>query len=725
MFVERRHQIRARKLELPTYLNEPTLPERVGNPVLAFRQLLESRGDLLSHVGGSPVVLLNPLIHPPDHQAPLLVHDQMPGSLEQEIVTMGTNTIWLILLTLIIGYYKGDFRTCGRTYDFARTTVGSPTARGFDQVTRVIAGLQVTSRWMRIFESVQSRMKTSSANPNSPEPSMVRFSMPEFIASLAVFLPLVALSQELETIPLVGAVTDRGATVMVWLKGESAVGLEYSTSANMAPSTRAPVAWASAADDFVIKFKLMNLEPATRYYYQVIDESNSARSRVQSFTTFPREGTDGALTIFFGSCQQARATDTGGVFTAVAGMGGDLFVHLGDWTYPDLLIPDYPRTKQSLRETWMLRLDTAYPFADRILSQMSLAYEWDDHDAFGSNSDGTAPDSAKRNVSAAYRRYMPHAPLPSETGIWHSFRAGSVEIFMIDNRTYRSPIDAAFAGNTFTPPAGHSMLAGSQFPISGSNQIDWLMNALRRSTARWKIIASPVPFNPSMGQMIPIALLLGRKDVAKRFAEECWSGYPADVDSIRSLIRDGYLRNTVIISGSAHTNMYDDGSHSLIPEFVAACLDQQNSGLYDSLKAYGLRIWTAGQTGSESTIGRIRVETAPRHRLVIESFTEGGVKMLELVVDEQPVGSIPSDASRGRGLVVTNRSGTLVFQSEFDAGMATIRLFTIDGRQAASSTILIDARGAAQWTLPDNLPAGTYVGRIEKKGIAAPFAVAQ
>lgn len=267
------------------------------------------------------------------------------------------------------------------------------------------------------------------------------------------------------------------------------------------------------------------------------------------------------------------------------------------------------------------------------------------------------------------------------------------------------------------------MLAGGSFTIPGQNQITWLMNAIRSSTARWKIISSPLPFNPAMGQMIPLALILGRRDVAERFAEECWAGYPADIDSIRSLIEQGFLANTLIISGSAHTNMYDDGTHSLLPEFVAANLDQENSGLYDSLRAYGLRIWTAGQSGSESTVGRIRVETTPRHRLVVESFSESGARLLELVVEEKGASTPVVDASRGGDARTTFRNGRLTILTDLQPGEGAIRLFAIDGREVASAPLLVDDRGMAIWAIPPTLPPGRYVGRIERGNATLPFSL--
>lgn len=562
--------------------------------------------------------------------------------------------------------------------------------------------------------------------PQTQPPGFMSYYL-SFLRALAAvviaILPASIPAQELHRIPYVGGVTDNSCVVLTWLASQGTARVEYATDESMSSPIRTSPLLSSESDDNVLKFTLEPLTPAQRYYYRVIDESGRPISRTQSFKTFPRQGDDAPLTIFFGSCQQARAGDSGRVFNVAADLGGDLFVHLGDWTYPDLVDADYPRTDTSLRRAYEFRLDTSYSFARRVLATMSMAYEWDDHDAYGSNSDGTVADSIKRKVASAYRRYTPHAPLPSEIGIWHAIRAGNVEIFMLDNRTYRSPIDQAFSGNQFLPPPGHSMLAGGSFTIPGQDQVTWLMNAIRSSTARWKIISSPLPFNPAMGQMIPLALILGRRDVAERFAEECWAGYPADIDSIRSLIAQGFLANTLIISGSAHTNMYDDGTHSLLPEFVAANLDQENSGLYDSLRAYGLRIWTAGQSGSESTVGRIRIETIPRHRLVVESFSESGTRLLELVVEEKGASTLVVDASRGGDIRTILRNGRLTLLTDLEPGEGTIRLFAIDGREVASARLFLDDRGIAIWTIPLTLPPGRYVGRIERGNAALPFSL--
>lgn len=540
---------------------------------------------------------------------------------------------------------------------------------------------------------------------------------PVYIATI-VFLVVVggAHGQSLFRVPYVGGVTDRSGIVLVWLEAPGTFKVEYGTDQGLVGSTQSSEYSAEGASDNVVKVELGGLAAATRYYYRITTTTGTPISRVQSFTTFPTAGEDGAVTIFFGSCQQSLPTDSGKVFDVAADLGGDLFVQLGDWAYPDIRVPGYPSTDSLVRAGYALRLDTAYPFPRRVLSQMSLAYEWDDHDAYGDNSNGDVSPELKQRVYNAYDRYVPHHGLVSPDGIWHSFVVGNVEIFMLDSRSQRSPVDSAFKGNTFSPPPGHSMLAGSQYPHTGTDQRNWLMNAVRKSKARWKIIATQVPFNPAMAQGISLAAIIGRKDIAKRFAEY-WAGYPADVDSIKTLIREGKLRNALVISGSVHTNMYDNGSHSLIPEFVAANLDIENTHLRDTLKKYSLDVWTAGQTDNQSTVGRIRVETSPKHRLVVESFGEDGTKILSLIIVDATSGSVPVEPPKSHTTATGEiHNGRLqIHLSENLVGEGTLTIYAIDGRTVAEIPITIAGK-TTEIALPGSIPTGTYVGRLNVAG---------
>jgi alkaline phosphatase D len=538
-----------------------------------------------------------------------------------------------------------------------------------------------------------------------------------FLSAAVIFLAGISTlsAQELFRHPVVGAITDESATIAVWSTDATPLKIEYALDENFSNATSTDALAPTSANDFAVKATISGLIPASRYYYRVTGSSGTPVTGTFSFKTFPRSGQDAPLTIFFGSCQQGRVTDVGKVFDVAGSMGGDLFVQLGDWGYPDQLISGYPTAPGTIRESYGLRLDTNYSFARRILSRMGIAYIWDDHDFGGNNSNGTMAAPLKGELLAAYDRYLPHYPLANpENGLWHSFMVGNVEFFMIDDRAQRSPEDSALRGNTFNPPPGHSMLAG--YPISGVDQRTWLLNAIRSSKARWKVLVSQVFFNPAAGPAIPISLLLGRTDVAEELADK-WVGFPADVDSMKALFAAGYGRNFLILSGDAHTNLYDNGTHSIVPEFMAGALDKPNSNLYQQMKRNGLDIWTAGQLDSSSAVGRLRVETTPRHRLILESFDTLGNKLLtlELVDSSASVGVERDIATTWRVTRVEidgNRSIlTIAMEGAPDAG-ATVMVYSVDGAKIVDTPVRLAGRREITIPIGHSLPAGSYFGHI-------------
>lgn len=532
-------------------------------------------------------------------------------------------------------------------------------------------------------------------------------------------------AQELFRHPFVGGVTDSSAIVSVWLAADGGYTLQYGTDPGLGSPTTAPAVTSTSATDNATKVELTGLQPATRYYYRIATTSGTPISTTFSFKTFPRIGVDAPVTIFLGSCQQRTTSDTGGVFKVAGELGGDLFVQMGDWGYPDERITGFPTQDGSLREAYALKLDTTYPFARNVLSQMAMAYVWDDHDYRGNESDGTLPIDMKKKLAGAFGQYIPHYPLSSETGVWQKVSIGNVDLFIVDARSQRSPIDSAIKGNQFIPPAGHSMLAG--ITNGGSDQRAWLLNGLRTSKARWKVIVSPVFFNPAASSLITLGLLAGRPDLAREVADK-WVGYPADVDSMKALFAAGFGKNVVVVSGDAHTNAYDNGQHSIVPEFLAADLDVENSNLVRLLKEQGFDIWTAMQPDSQRTVGRITVETTPRHRMIIESFGESGTKelTLELADSTGSASFVPSapatDALSITGATIEEKGTTLWLEIANPRSVeSTITLYDISGRELMRVPHSMSGASGESIALPSALAAGVYLGGITIDGKWMPF----
>jgi alkaline phosphatase D len=529
-----------------------------------------------------------------------------------------------------------------------------------------------------------------------------------------------ARAQTLYRHPFVGGVTDSSAIVAVWLAADASYTVQYGTDPSLAaPSTSAPVSSTGATDN-ATKVELKGLMPAARYYYRIATTAGGPVSAIYSFKTFPTIGVDAPVTIFIGSCQQRTAADTGGTFKTAAALGGDLFVQMGDWTYPDERISGFPTREGSVRESYALRLDTTYPFAHDILSQMAVAYVWDDHDFYGNDASGALSLDLRKSLAAAYDRYIPHYPLSSQTGLWQKVSLGNVDIFIIDARSQRDPVDSAFnASGQFAPPPGHSMLAG--ITDGTADQRAWLLNGIRTSKARWKVIASPVFFNPGAASLIPLAIFAGHPEIAHELADK-WIGYPADVDSMKALFTAGYNRNLLMVSGDAHTNAYDDGTHSIVPEFLSANLDIANSSIVSTMKTLGFDVWTAAQPDSLSTVGRIRVETTPQHRLIIESFNEtGGHELTFTMTDTSGTSSlVPSEAAaRAQVLDAVLADDGRSIRVDCDGAMAaegSLRLFDVTGRTVMQAPVRFSGTRSTYVQLDERLAAGFYLASITLEG---------
>ncbi len=520
-----------------------------------------------------------------------------------------------------------------------------------------------------------------------------------------------ARAQRMHCFPLAGAVTDTSATVALWLDAPGAVSVRYSADSTFTGARTTPPAQTDASTDNTARIVLGGLLPSTRYYYRAEDAGGNTISRTQSFRTFPSAGADAPVSILFGSCQRDQAGDTGPLFATAAALGGDVFVQMGDWTYPDNLVPGYPAAAGSIRRSYEMRLDTAYPFARDVLGVMPVAYAWDDHDYLGNNSSaGSAPDTVKRALLEAYQRYIPHYGLANgAAGIWHSFTIGNAEVFVIDDRSQRNPADSAFVGNTFAPKPGHSMLAG--YPVSGVDQRTWLLQAIRGSKARWKILASPVFFNPAAGPAIQLMLIANRKDYALEFADK-WAGYPADVDSMKAVISEGAARNMLVICGDAHSNVYDNGEHSLVPEFMAGALDHAVSDVFEKMKGFGLNIWTELQPGTSPAVGRIRIETAPRHRLIVESFDTAGTRLLqfEMLDATSDVGGAGSDGALAIGSALVHGNRLVIALAGTPPAQATITIAAVTGATVRHGMVA-PTNGTIDVAVAD-LPSGMYVGTL-------------
>ena len=377
-------------------------------------------------------------------------------------------------------------------------------------------------------------------------------------------------------------------------------------------------------------FKLDFLLPNTTYHY-LVSYGNSEKTG--SFKTFPKSNTTFNFTVTFGSCSENFRDDS--VFIEMQKHHPDVFLHLGDWTYPDhAYYPGLPTQNnhrffvanpEQIKESFLIRYNL--PNMKNLLSTTPVDYVFDDEDGIWDDFSKYSycdlqlingktvmkeipfPDSLRDNLLTSYHTYFPgyvNREQPKEA--YHSFVYGNTEVFFLDTRSTRSPNSEVFRQNKkgvwkFKASASHQIL--------DSTQLNWLLNGLKNSKADWKIIVSGTSFNKDYKKILDICLLKAAQNrylpnkltgiyVAAAMSA-MWFSYPATQGKLINFCHDNKIKNVFICSGDVHTSSIDDGKHSGFPEIVSANLGQENTKLasivHNDLR---LNLWNQGGQGIDN-----------------------------------------------------------------------------------------------------------------------------
>ena len=301
-----------------------------------------------------------------------------------------------------------------------------------------------------------------------------------------------------------GEVTDDSA--LVWLRAEpgSRAALHYGKDSSFGEFSSTELVTVDPQADSTAIIPLDELEPATRYYYRAV-VAGKKPGPVANFITAPRLDDDAKVSFCF-SGDTRDSYKPFMVMNAVHLQRPDFFMHLGDTIYADI-----NGTARQLPEFWAkYRRNREDLSTEGCFCETSVYATWDDHEVVNDFGPGhhLAPIGRK-----AFLDYWPVRHRDGEeVRIYRSFRWGrAAEIFILDVRQYRNA-------------AKNTML--------GAAQKRWLFDALARSSATFKFIATPVPM---MG---------GGRDR--------WDGYPKERQEIFNLIRERKIGGVVFLSADLH-----------------------------------------------------------------------------------------------------------------------------------------------------------------------------
>ena len=193
------------------------------------------------------------------------------------------------------------------------------------------------------------------------------------------------------------------------------------------------------------------------------------------FRTFPKDLMHRPVRVVFGG-GAAYNPDFERIWKTIEYRRPEALLLLGDNVYID------DPTKAEVQQYCYYRRQS-HPHFRSMSSRVPVYATWDDHD-FGTDDcwGGASVDDPvwKRDVWKVDQENWnnpSHGRGDSVPGCWYSFLLGEVEFFMLDGRYYREAPSERL---------DRSML--------GPVQLAWLKRSIASSSARFKVIVSPVPW---------------------------------------------------------------------------------------------------------------------------------------------------------------------------------------------------------------------------------------
>jgi alkaline phosphatase D len=368
---------------------------------------------------------------------------------------------------------------------------------------------------------------------------------------------------------------------MVWSKTDRPARLvvEWSTSESFRDVRRVVGPAALDISDFTARIDLTELPPGEQIFYRAMfqdlgDLKTWSAPVAGRFRTVPSGRRDVLFAYSGDEAGQGWGINPGWggmkLYESMRKLQPDFFIHQGDQIYADGVIEAEIKlddgsiwqnitteakshVAQSLAD---FRGAFAYNLRDenkrRFLAEVPTIVQWDDHETRNNWYPGQIIGTKNYQVTSASllsswarRAMFDYNPMRINADdperIYRALRYGpSLEVFMLDERSYRGP----------NSPNRQSVL-DDEAAFLGAAQMRWLKQALLRSRATWKVIASDMPISIIVPDLNP--------DVPKG-TYEAWAnaenGAPAgrelELANLLAFIKNNQIRNVVWITADVH-----------------------------------------------------------------------------------------------------------------------------------------------------------------------------
>lgn len=332
--------------------------------------------------------------------------------------------------------------------------------------------------------------------------------------------------------PMLGPVELREARLWIEvLPAVKSVALKYYPTGK--PALAQTKSWkGSVGNDFnPVQLLIGGLEPGTTYSYEWILNGSPAPGASGSFTTKTLwQWRDPAPDFSFitGSCayfnepQYDRPGTPYGkdssIFETMAREKAAFMLWLGDnWYTRDVDFAEWGLWYRASR-------DRSQPILRNLLKNMPQYAVWDDHD-YGPNDIGTN-FILKDKTREVFANYWCNPSYGEDgKGIYTQFSYSDVDFFLTDDRTWRSADELPDSVQGAPNPAKR---------MFGEQQMSWLKNALRYSTATFKIVV--------VGSQVinPVSPFDKLRD------------FPVEYEELTRFLEENKIKGVVFLTGDRH-----------------------------------------------------------------------------------------------------------------------------------------------------------------------------
>ena len=306
-----------------------------------------------------------------------------------------------------------------------------------------------------------------------------------------------------------------------------------------------------------VHVEVEGLQPDRWYFYQF--QAGNEVSEIGRSRTMPaRSVMADNFKFAFASCQHFET----GYFTAYEHMVKeplDLVIHLGDYIY------EYKGKDDRVRKHLGDEIQSVQDYRQRIsqykmdpaLKAVHAAYPWlvtwDDHEFDNNYANAVSEESGIDRVkflqrrANAYQAYYEHMPLRKSSipqgpymKLYRKINCGRLlEFDVLDTRQYRSDQPCGDKSGVRCPDA-----FDDRTTMLGQWQERWLTKQLKRSDARWNVLA----------QQVMMACVDRKPGAEESYSVDQWPGYEASRKRLMEMLSNPMISNPVVLTGDIHAN---------------------------------------------------------------------------------------------------------------------------------------------------------------------------